>query len=401
MTLYHYKAMDSCGRILRGALSTSNPAALENLLSVQQLELIHYRTGPGWTAALAGRKMPPAVVIRFFVQLSQLVEAGIPLLDGLRDTAEMAEHPAMQISVSRIISAIERGSTLSGAMSEEHRIFDEVIVALVRAGEQSGQLNRVLEYIVESLKWRDELMTRSRKLMIYPVVTAVVVATVAIFLLLWLVPRLAPFLGALGGQLPWYTKSLLQASDWLSAMKPVHAALPVGLFICGMACLRSRRLRLVRDRMMLRLWMVGDLLQRIACARFSRTLALLYSAGVTLPDALGLCAHAMGNEYLKKTLHQAQDQVTAGRSIADALALTGVFPPMVKRMIRLGETTGKLDKALENVSYFYDREVQNAVDDIQALLPVLMTLVLGALIALMVLAVLGPVYDAVAALRLH
>lgn len=401
MTRYRYKAVDPSGRVLHGTQSASHPEALEHQLSMQQLDLISYRAADAWSERLIARKISPAVVVKFFVELQQLVDAGISLIDGLNDMAEMAEHPAMQACIGRVVLSIEQGSTLSCAMSREHRVFDEVVVALVKAGEQSGQLTEMLSYIVDSMKWRDELMARSRKLMTYPLVTAVVVVAVTVFLLLWLVPRLIPFLDALGRELPWYTQWLVQASNGLSQLGLMHIVLPASLITCSLFFLLSARCRLLRDRVLLNVWLLGDLLQKIAFARFSRTLALLYSAGITLPDSLGLCADIMGNHHLKRMLQQVHDEVTSGSNVSDALAFTGAFPAMVKRMVRLGETTGRLDKALTHVSCFYDRQVQHVVDRVQTLLPVFMTLLLGALIALVMLAVLGPVYDAAASLRLY
>jgi len=267
-------------------------------------------------------------------------------------------------------------------------------VSLVRAGEQTGRMSEVFENLAASLKWQDELASQTTRLLIYPAMVLVVVIAVMIFLLMYLVPQVAGLLKTMGFALPIQTKVLIFASDvviaywWLVFSVPIAAG--IGLVV---AVRRSARLAYLWDYTKLHLPVVGTILQKIILARFSNFFSLMYQSGITVLDALKTSEAIVDNRVIADGLMRAGQQVSGGESLTVTFQNLGMFPPLVIRMLRVGEATGAIDTALNNVNYFYTRDVRDSVDKALKLLEPSLTLGLGILLALIMWSVLSPVYD--------
>lgn len=396
MPTFSYRAIDAHGRSTLGRIDAANLADLDLRLRRMELDLIDGKP-LGEAASRRSRRPPRRELINFCFHLEQLARAGVSLLDGLRDLRDSLEQPRFREVVAGLIEAIEGGQTLSQAMAAQGRVFDPVFVSLVGAGENSGCLPEVLERVCESLKWEDELAAQTKKVLLYPAFVGAIVIAATSFLMIHLVPQLKAFVSNMGQQLPLQTRALFFVSDlfvagWYVAIPLLLVALVLVRFLLA----RNPLARLRFDALKLRLPLLGQILRKIILSRFATTLAMLYAAGIPLTEALRSTREVLGNLAIRAGVEEAGQLISEGRSVSAAFEAAGLFPPLVIRMLRIGENTGDLDRALGNVSYFYNRDVREAVEKVQQLIEPLLTVVLGGLLGWIMIAVLGPVYDVIA-----
>jgi type IV pilus assembly protein PilC len=279
-------------------------------------------------------------------------------------------------------------------MGNQLAVFDNVFVSLIRAGEQSGQLPEVFKNLADNLRWLDELISQTRRLLILPLITLVVVLGVLTALLIFLVPQIAQLFKTMGLALPTQTRVLIAVSEFMTQYWYVVFGLPVVVFaVLAAAVRRSPRAAYMWDYAKLRLPVVGPTFLKIILSRFANVFALMYRSGITVLDAIKTSEDVVNNKVISDSLVRAGQQITAGESLSETFQNLGVFPPLVIRMLRVGESTGALDTALMNITYFYNRDVKESVDQAQKMLGPAMTVVLGGLLGFVVWAVLGPVYD--------
>ncbi|MGE5470207.1 MAG: type II secretion system F family protein [Bacteroidota bacterium] len=398
---FAYKAVGPDGRKRRGHLEAGNIFDLESRLKRMDLVLISGQPlSPGsrfgQRQRLARRQM-----ISFCFHLEQLTSAGIPLLDGLQDLRDSTAHPGFRDVVGGLIEGIEGGQTLSQALADQPAVFNRVFVNLINAGEVSGHLPEVLHNLAESLKWEDELAAHNRKLLLYPSFVAAIVLAATLFLMIYMVPQLKVFVKNLGQVLPAQTRLLFFLADRLAEYWPVFLLLPV-LAVAGslLVVRRSRSARLRLDALKLHLPIVGGIINKIILSRFANTLAMLYAAGIPVIEAIATTRLIVGNRMHQQALQQVEESVRTGRSISNAFHEAGIFPPLVVRMLRVGENTGKLDSALRNVSYFYNRDVGDAVARLQAMIEPTLTVSLGLILGWIMWSVIAPIYDVISRIKL-
>lgn len=400
MPAFQYFAVDRDGRRLRGRMDAVNEADLEQRLKRMGLDLITSRvqTHP---PALFGRPVSRRDLINFCFQLEQITRSGIPLLDGVADLAATLDNPRFREVVAAVHEDMAGGRMLSDALASHPAVFDALFVSLIRAGEQTGNLPEVLANLASTLKWQDELVGQTKRLLIYPTAVLIVVGAVIVFLMLYLVPELTSFLRTMRQELPWQTRALIALSDFVARYWPVLFLLPLAagaLFLVALR--RSGSARLTWDWLKLNLPLTGPILQKILLARFANFFALLYRSGITVLDAIAACEGIVANRYVAEGLRRAAQQISAGESLTESFRNTGLFPPLVLRMIRIGETTGALDEALMNVTYFYNRDVRESVERALRLLEPALTVFLGLILAAILFAVLTPVYDILGTVKL-
>lgn len=399
MTLYAYKAMNGDGRVVLGRMDAINPIDLELRLKRMELDFIKgnpVRQGGMFSNKGASRRE----LINFCFHLEQLSRAGVPILDGLTDLRDSLENPHFREVIAGMIESIDGGKTLSQAMSEHPRIFDGVFVSLVAAGESTGKLQEVLKNLVESLKWQDELAAQTRKLIMYPAFMGTVVIAVVLFMMVYLVPKMVGFIKGMGHQLPLHTKLLIGTSDIFVSYWYVIVALPV-LAAFGVAALvrTNDKARVRLDDAMLRLPLIGGILRKIILSRFAGVFAMMYASGISILDSLRATEGVVGNQVIRNGLVKVGEMIAEGQSITVAFQNVGLFPPLVVRMLRVGENTGALDTALVNVSYFYSRDVRESITSLQAMIEPMMTVILGLILGWVMLSVLGPIYDTITKLK--
>jgi type IV pilus assembly protein PilC len=397
--LFDYKAVSTEGRMIYGRLDAINLIDLEMRLKRMELDLI---TGTQLQkkSLFGQQKIPRPELINFCFHLEQLARAGVPILEGLTDLRDSIEHPRFREVIAGLIESIEGGQTLSEAMSAHPNVFSQVFVNLIRAGEGSGQLPEVLVSLTESLKWEDELDSHTKKLLMYPAFVATIVLTATFFLMIYMVPQLKMFVKNMGQSLPMHTQILFFISDLLVNYWFLFLLTPILAFGALYAFVHSNPIaRLQMDDIKLRLPVIGPILKKIILSRFANTFAMLYASGIPILESIKTTQHIVGNLAVKKALERVEQSIREGRNVAGAFHDVGMFPPLVVRMLRVGENTGGLDKALLNVSYFYTRDVKESVGRAQAMIEPALTLFMGALLGWIMLSVIGPIYDVISKIK--
>lgn len=401
MPSYQYKAIDKAGRPARGGVDAVNEVDLELRLRRMGLDLITYKQVERRISTLAaGGKVTRQDLINFCFDLEQMYRSGIPLIDGLRDLRDSVESPRFRDVLTVMTEDMEGGKVLSQCMASHPEVFDNVFVSLIRAGEQSGRLAEVFESLSNSLKWQDELASQTKRLLIYPAMVLVVVSAVVVFLLVYLVPQVTSLLKTMGLQLPMQTKLLIFVSNSIITYWPYVFGTPIAVAAILMLWVtRSPRAAYMWDYAKLHIPLTGPILQKIILARFANFFALMYQSGITVLDALKTSEEIVGNRVLADGLMRAGQQISAGESLTETFQNLGVFPALVIRMLRVGESTGALDTSLRNVNYFYTRDVRESVDKALKLLEPTLTLGLGIVLAFIMWSVLTPVYDILGKLK--
>jgi type IV pilus assembly protein PilC len=398
--IYDYKAVSPEGRMVFGRLDAINVVDLEMRLKRMELDLVTGR--PIDRGRLFGsRQVPRRELINFCFHLDQLARAGVPILDGLADLRDSIEAPRFREVIAGLIEGIEGGQTLSLAMADHPDVFSQVFVSLIRAGEATGQLPDVLHSLSESLKWEDELASQTKKLLMYPAFVATIVLAATAFLMIYMVPQLKQFVKNMGQVLPPQTKALFFVSDLLVAWWWLFLLLPLLAVVATAATLRTNPLARLRfDALKLSLPLVGPILRKIILARFANTFAMLYAAGIPILESIRTTQDIVGNLLVRKALEQVEHSIREGQNIAGAFRDAALFPPLVVRMLRVGENTGGLDRALLNVAYFYNRDVRESVGKAQTLIEPMLTLFMGALLGWIMLSVIGPIYDVISKIKI-
>jgi type IV pilus assembly protein PilC len=400
VALFTYKAMNTGGRVVQGQLDAINLVDLEMRLKRMELDFINgseIRQG----GLFRGGKIPKPELINFCFHMEQLTRAGVPILDGLTDLRDSIYHPRFREVITSMIEAIEGGRTLSQAMEEHPKVFDKVFSSLIRAGENTGNLPAVLKSLNESLKWEDELASHTKKLFMYPAFVGTIVLGVTFFLMVYLVPQMAGFIKNMGQDMPTQTKVLLATSAFVKEfwylILLVPAAVAIGIKVAIEA---NPAFRYRFDEFKLALPVLGPILRKIILSRFASVFAMMYASGIAIIDSIRATEDVVGNVVIQGGLRRAGELIAEGQNVTVAFQNIGLFPPLVIRMLKVGENTGGLDTALLNVAYFYNRDVKESIEKVQAMIEPAMTLILGAILGWVMLSVLGPIYDVITKLKI-
>ncbi len=339
-------------------------------------------------------------LITFCFHLEQLSRAGVPLIESLADLRDSLENPRFREIIAGMVESIEGGKTLSQAMNEHPHTFDEVMVSLIRAGEETGSVPHVLNNLLESLKWQDELAAHTKKLIMYPAFLGTVVVAVVMFMMIYLVPKMAGFIRNMGQALPLQTRILIATSEFFVNYWYVVIGLPI-LLTAGITLLvkQNPAARYRLDDIKLRLPWIGTILKKIILSRFASVFAMMYASGITILDSIKTTEDIVGNVVIKDGLKRAGKLIAEGQNVTAAFGQVELFPPLVLRMLRVGENTGALDTALTNVSYFYNRDVRESIEKVQAMIEPVMTVIIGLILGWIMLAVLGPIYDIITKMK--
>jgi type IV pilus assembly protein PilC len=399
MALFAYRAVDADGRVSSGNLDATNAIDLELRLKRLGLDLLTFEGVKRSTAART-RNVTRTELITFCFHLSQLLKAGVNIIEALTDLRDTVDNPGFRQVIASLLEDIEGGLKLSEAMANHSYCFDGVFVALVRAGEQSGQLTEVLDELSDNLKWQDEMASQAKKAMIYPLIVLVVIVGVIFVLMTVLVPQLAATFKQLVPKLPRETEIMIMLSDVFVRWWYLLLGVPIAVIFATWTIAKTNEgVQRTVDELSLRLPVLGQLRQKIILARFSTFFAILYKAGISVLECIHICEKIVGNRVMEEGLQRVGRSISEGQGISAAFAATKLFPPLVLRMLRVGESTGGLDTALLNVSYFYNREVRDGISRMQTLLGPATTLVLGILIVAILYSIFLPIYDVIAKIK--
>jgi len=397
MPLYKYKAIDASGKFISGSLDAGNINDLELRLEKMEMDLVTFKQKEHGVDLFGRNKIGRRDLINFSFYLEQLTRAGVPLLEGLADLRDGEENPTFRDIVTGVMEAIEGGNSFSQALELYPKIFDNVFVSLIRVGERSGRMSEVLVDITETLKWQDELLSKAKKIMTYPAVIGTLVMSVIMFMMIFIVPDIMDAIVSLGGAIPLETKLLIAVSNFLINYWYIVIVTPFAIFFTLKYFYQtSSKARFRLDGLMLRIWILGPVNEKIKISRFTRYFALMFASGITVLDAINLSKSVVSNAVLEDGIDRAWQQISEGSSISEAFKNIGIFPPLVVRMLRVGESSGQMDRSLNNVSYFFDRDINDSIEKMEPVLQTSMMASIGLIVMWLALSVLGPIYDTIA-----
>ncbi len=399
MALFSYKAIDGHGKSLMGQIEAINLIDLELRLQRMGLDLIVGGPARRRTSMFKGAIGRPEL-INFCFHLEQLQSSGVPVIEALIDLRDSVENPRFREVISGLVESIQGGSGLSAAMADYPDVFPKVFASLIRAGEETGRMSQVLNHLADNLKWEDELIAQTKKLMMYPAFVGSLVFAVTMFLMIYLVPQMIGFIKSSGQEIPLNTRILIGVSGFFISYWWAILMVPVIVFAAIKTALaRSPTFRYKFDSYKLRVPLLGPIQHKIILSRFASIFAMMYSAGITILDCIKTSEEVAGNLVVVEALARAGQQISEGKNVSNAFQDVGLFPPLVIRMLRVGESSGKLDNALLNVSYFYNRDVKEAIGKVEVMIEPAMTVILGVLLGWVMLSVLGPIYDSISKIK--
>lgn len=397
MEKFKYRAISETGKPARGVLTAANEQDLFTQLKSSGLELVYCKAIDKKKSLIPfslSKKVKIRDLIQFFVQFEQMQGAGISILDCLADVRDNADNDAFRDVVSEMYRDVSEGSTLSEAMAKHPKVFANLQVSLIAAGEENGNIQGACLRLVDYLKWQDQMQSKVRKATRYPMILLVaVIATVTIMMAV-VVPQIVEFIRTIDMELPWPTVSLIAVSDFFVAYWYFVVGVPAALVFLGFLLVQlSEEFAYRVDAMFLKLPIMGELLRKINISRFCNTFSSLYIGGIDILKALNVSSKTVGNLVLARSLGSVVEIVKEGEPLSQALNITGQFPSMVVRMVRVGEESGNLSKVLDQVSEFYTNDVDEEVQKIIAMIEPMLTAVLGVIILWIAVGVFGPIYS--------
>ena len=345
------------------------------------------------TSTARGGKVKAEDIAVFARQLATMLAAGIPLVQAFEIVGNGNDKPAMQKLILDIKADVEGGTSLHEALGKHPLHFDDLFVNLVEAGEQAGALESLLDKIATYKEKTEALKKKVKKALFYPAAVLVVAVIVTVILLIFVIPQFEQLFKGFGADLPAFTQFVINLSKTLQSDGLfVGAVVGGGIWTFMYFKKRSRKMREFLDRLSLKIPIIGPILNKSAIARYARTLATMFAAGVPLVEALESVAGATGNVVYEDAVLRMRDEVSTGQRLQRAMEATGLFPNMVIQMIAVGEESGSLDSMSAKVATFYEQEVDNAVDSMSSLLEPLIMAVLGVLVGGLVIAMYLPIF---------
>ncbi len=390
-----YEGTNRRGQKVKGEIPSKNMALAKAVLRKQGVNVTTIRKKSKNPLEFLTKKKIGAMDIAIFTrQLATMMKAGVPLVQSFEIVAEGLDNPSMREVVVGIKAEIEGGSTFASALRKYPQYFDELFCSLVSSGEQSGSLETMLDRVAIYKEKSELLKMKIKKALKYPIAVIIVALVVTIILMVKVVPVFKDLFTSFGADLPAFTQMVVNMSNWMKSYWIVMIAVIVGTIgLLREAHKRSEKFRDFLDKSVLKLPIFGDLIYKAIIARFSRTLATTFAAGVPLIDALESTAGASGNVVYRKATMQIRADVMTGQQLNFAMRTTNCFPSMALQMVAIGEESGSLDAMLDKVATHFENEVDNAVDGLTALMEPMIMAILGVLVGGLVVAMYLPIFQ--------
>lgn len=392
MPTFKYIAKEITGKTVSGILEYSDKALLIDALRKKDLIIISIEETAKRRPISSGGSVKLEEVVIFSRQLATMVDSGIPLVQALDILCEQIEKPVFKNILAKIKDDIETGSSLSDALARHPAVFSTLYINMVRAGESSGALDDILDRLAAYLEKSSMLQRKVKSSLVYPVVVITMAMLITLVMLLKVIPTFKGIFTMLGGELPLPTRILIFISDTIRQMfLYVAAGITVVVFALR-KYMKTPQGKENFDRMLLAMPVLGPLFRKVAVAKFTRTFATLVKSGVPILVSLEIVGKTAGNTVIEKAVESVRNGIKEGENIADPLAKSGAFPPMVVRMIKVGEQTGELEKMLTKIADFYEDQVDAAVSGLTSLIEPLIIAFLGVVIGGIVIAMFLPVF---------
>ena len=391
--VFVWEGADRKGKRIKGETRASNVAFVRADLRRQGNHPLKVKQ-KSTLFAKKGKKITPGDIAIFSRQLATMMSSGVPLVQSFDIVGRGHDNPRMQDLLLSIKADVEGGTALAQALGKHPFYFDDLFCNLVHAGEQAGVLEELLHKIATYKEKTESLKGKIKKALFYPVAVIIVAFVVTAIIMIFVIPQFENLFASFGSDLPAFTKLVVRMSEWMQAYWwTLVVGIMGGSWLFGNAYKRSRKMRQTLDRIILKTPIIGVIMHKAAIARFSRTLATMFAAGVPLVEALESVAGATGNIIYGDAVLRMREDVATGQSLQLALKQQNLFPHMVIQMIAIGEEAGSIDSMLSKVADFYEEEVDNAVDALSSLLEPLIMSILGVLIGGLVIAMYLPIFQ--------
>ena len=397
--IFLWTGTDKRGVRVKGQSRGSNPGLIKAELRKQGIKPITVKKKSTLFSKSGKKKIIPKDIAVFFRQLATMLEAGVPLVQSFDIIGNGSENASMRELILKIKNEVESGTSLAESLAKHPIYFDELVVNLVKAGEQAGVLEALLDKIATYKEKTEYLKSKIKKAMFYPTAVIIVAIVVTSILLIFVVPQFEQLFTSFGADLPAFTRVVVNMSEFMQEFWWIVMGIIVAAAY-GFLQAKKRSVKFNRaiDRIILKLPIIGPIMYKAAVARYTRTLATMFAAGVPLVEALESVAGATGNIVFTDAVLMIRDSVATGQTLRFAMAQTGLFPNMVEQMVAIGEESGALDSMLNKTADFYEQEVDDAVDALSSLLEPLIMSILGILIGGLVVAMYLPIFKMGAAI---
>lgn len=402
MPVYIWEGKAAKGTIQKGENDAPSEKILRQILKAQKINVSKVKQKPKdifENVAFMQPGVKTKDLIVFTRQFSTMIDAGLPLIQGLDILANQEENPTFKKVLMQVKLDVEGGSSLAEALKKHPKVFDNLYVNLVAAGEMGGILDTILQRLAAYIEKNARLVSKVKGALIYPVTIMVIAVFVILIMLVFVIPVFAEMFTDFGSELPGLTQAVVNISDFLRNNWIVLTVIFAGLFYAFKKWKSTDRGEYLFDKYMLKAIVIGDLLRKVAVAKFTRTLGTLITSGVPILDGMDVVAKTAGNRVVEEAINNTKQSISEGKTIAAPLEESGVFPPMVCQMVAVGESAGSLDSMLEKIADFYEEEVDTAVDAITALIEPVMMVFLGGTVGTMLIAMYLPIFKIAGAIE--
>jgi len=402
MAVFTWEGRSTQGALQKGSIEAANEAMALLLLRRQNIQPALIKEKPKdilANLAFLQPKVKTKDLILFTRQLSTMIDAGLPLIQGVEILANQEPNKTFQKILNQIKTDVESGSTFADALKKHPKVFDNLYTNLVAAGELGGVLDIVLQRLAAYIEKNEKLKRKVKGALVYPTTILVIAVVVVLVMLVFVIPVFQDMFSSLGGQLPALTQGVVDLSAFLrrNCLFLIGAAVAVGFILSRVKA--TDKGGYFFDKLFLKLPIFGLLIRKVAVARFSRTLGTMISSGVPILDGLDIVARTSGNRIVEEAIMITKMSISEGKTIAEPLSKSGVFPSMVCQMVAVGESTGALDSMLVKIADFYDEEVDAAVDALTSLIEPMMMIFLGGTVGTMLAAMYLPIFKMAGAIE--
>lgn len=390
MPVFKYKVKTKIGT-REAEIEADDLETAKKILTRQHIDFISLKLKPKDIVLFGGGPTQKDVVI-FTRQFATMIGAGLPLVQCLSILAGSVENRIFGAAINDIKSKVESGETFADALRKHPKVFDPLYTNMIEAGEVGGILDTIMIRLAEYSEKSMALKGKIKAAMVYPAAIVTVAVAVVIFLLIFVIPMFGTMFSDFGQALPWPTQVVLGASDFVIERWYLVFVMPIVLFVAYGQFRKTERGLIITDRIYIRLPVLGPLIQKIAVAKFTRTMGTLISSGVPIIEGLEITARTAGQKVIELAVLEVIDDIKQGKGLSDPLKDQGVFPPMVVQMIEVGEQTGALDAMMNKIADFYDEEVDTAVEGLTSLLEPMLMVFLGVVVGFVVVAMYMPIF---------
>jgi len=394
MNRYSYKAINETGKYIKGTMSAESPSELSAMLKTTGLEIVSFRVEKPLFGGITigGGRIKTKDLITTFIHLEQLNKAGVPIIDSISDLKETSDSPAVRSLMYEIYESIRNGRLLSESLAQHQEIFNSVYVGLVASAEKTGNLSNAFRNIVDDLKWSIEFKRKISKATIGPSFGIFIMFIVTAIMMSIVVPKVTGFLQLQDIALPAVTKSLIHTSNffqnnWLFILL-FFPVVYVVLKLLG----RMPEVGVKLDDLKLRIPVIGPIATKLDAAKFCQFFGMTFKSGLGVIESLDSASMVIKNSAIRRSILFVKQEVSDGKTLAKAIDNTGYFPALVSRMFKVGEESGNMDDALQNIKYFYDAEINDSIDRLVGMIQPALTIIMGGMIMWITIAVFGPIY---------